>query len=517
MTNKDVWGRQALRLASGSGSQEICSKLLKLGARSDQLDENGKSPVDYFVESTKRRKVKGNGALIKDGEAATESRFSKVSYLNVEESREFFRFAMESPACRYSHGQTFLHSAVEVADPSMITILLKRHFDLEAQDDDLRTPLHYAVLAGRVDMVTALISGFDVDVCVGNALTRKHFSVNLSAADSKGTTALMLAVEEKLMGIISALLSEPERIDIHQVDADDETVLFYAHDLQLVEYLVEKGFNTTARDSAGRTRLHTAIIGQEEDIASYLVRLEGSNKIQNNTFDNEGDSLLIAACRSGLSELIEPIDKRWGNLLNEGDRTYNQSPLAWACEGAHTSVVKKLLTFEEVDVNRAASESDNLTPLHLSVWGDKTEILDRLLEHKNIDLSRKDALGKTALERAVHSNRTSTARKLLLHDQTAFAQRIKAFKGLVSTSPKRASKEAMTLVSDGLKSIKYEKLISEFLVWLVSDGTSPPVKKAKTREGTTADTRDVELANITLPVTDHVEKPDGTSADTTKA
>jgi ankyrin repeat protein len=477
LTNRDFWGRHALHIASRAGLEKMCFKLLEMGARSDQLDEFGKSSVDYFLESKRRSNAKNttqiDGALAENGEASTESTTSKVSYLNKEESIEFFRFAMESPACRYSHGRTFLHSAVELAHPDAIGILLSREFDLGAQDDGRRTPLHYAVLAGRLDMTTALINGFYVDFGAENGRKRDHFRANLSAGDSHGTTALMLAAREKLEDIAKVLLSERERVAIDQPDIDGETALLYAADLEMVKLLVERKCNTTVENKAGRTRLHMAIDLKQEDIALYLLELEGSDQIQERPFDGEGESLLVTACRNGLFTLVEPILKIWRSLLDKGDSTYNQSPLGWACEEGHINVVKRLLIFNEVDVNRAASKWLNLTPLHFSILRDRKEIFDLLLDRKNIDLNLKDTFGETALDKAVRHYRIYPARKLLLHDQTGFSQRVKALKGLIAASPKCASEEMIALISDGLKSIKDKELICEFLVWVVSDGTSP--------------------------------------------
>lgn len=511
LTTKDVWGRQALHLASSLGSQMLCSKLLMLGARSDQMDDIGKSSIDYFVESKRRSSVK---RTVRADGASTEPTILKESYLNEEESKEFCLFAMQGPSCRYSHERTFLHSAVQLAIPSTIEILLNHQFDLEARDDDGRTPLHYAVLAGRLDMTKALINGFDFRV-IGSE--RKHIRTNLSAGDFQGTTALMFAARENFHDIGEALLSKADRVAIDQPDGDGKTALFYAADLKMIRLLVERNCNTTVKSQAGRTRLHTAIDLKQKDIALYLLQLEGPNQVQDNPYDNEQESLLITASRSGLSTLVEPILKRWGSILDEGDSTYNQSPLAWACEEGHTSVVEKLLTFE-VDVNRAASKFDNLTPLHFSVWTDKKEIFEHLFQHKNIDLSLKDTSGRTALESAVRCNSTSAVRELLLHDQTAFSQRVKALKRLIPTSPERTSEKTMALVSNGLKSIGDKEQICEFLVWLVSNGTLPMEEENRAMEETTTDAQEIEVGEIGLmdipsTVADHVGEMDGISAD----
>ncbi|KAM0428404.1 hypothetical protein ACHAQK_011653 [Fusarium lateritium] len=495
LTKKDLWGRQALHLASRSGSQEFCIKLLEMGARSDQLDGIGKSSVDYFLEC-KKSSNSGN---------------SKVPYLEADESKQFLRFAMESPNCRYSHGRTFLHSAVELAHLDSIKDLLDRRFDLEAQDDGGRTPLHYAILAGRMDMAIALING--LNIVDHEKSPERSIHANSMAKDSKGTTTLMFAVRKNLNEVVEKLSATQGHSIIEQADDDGETALFYANSLEMVNLLVSKGFKAAVTNRAGRTRLHVAIQREEADIAKYLLQLEGPDHIQRTPYDKEGDSLLITACQHGLSDLVPLIHHKWNDLLNTGDRVFDRCPLAWACYGRHKSVVEELLTLE-VNVNRPAFKSNDLkTPLHISVTEDRLDILNLLLDHKTIDLDQKDSTNGTALQRAINLNCISAARKLLLHGQTSSAKRIEALEKLVPMPPQNASRDTMSLVSDCLKSIKDKALVCKFLVWLVGYGTSPVEWKTETAEETQSDTRGIERIDLPTSETLPVKTPDGASAD----
>ncbi|CAJ0555364.1 Ff.00g054290.m01.CDS01 [Fusarium sp. VM40] len=515
LTKKDIWGRQALHIASSSGLEKICVKLLEMGARSDQLDDVGKSSVDYFVESKRTNNEKdttqSDGALTKDGQTSTERKVSKASYLNKDGNETFLKFAMKGPDCRYGHGRTFLHNAVELADLDTVRSLLHLKFDLEARDDNCRTPLHYAILAGREDMAKELING--VHLCAGDKGEEKHFDgANVAAIDSQGTTTLMFAVRESLKDVAEALLSGEKCVDIDKRDSDEKTALFYATDREMAKLLVDKKCDTTVRNLGGRTSLHMAIGMQQEDIALYLLQLSVPNQIQTDPLDKEGESLLTTACRSGLSALIRPILERWSSLLDKADSEYDQSPLAWACELGHTSVVEELLTFK-VDVNRPASKWGNFTPLHICVISDKIETLNHLLDHNKIDLSLADEWDRTALDIAVSYERITALRKLLLHDQTVFSQRVEVLKGLVLASTKGGSKEMIAIVSDGLKSIRDKELIFKFLVWLVSGGTPQETEEPKTMEGTTADAQEIAETDGLLPVADDVEETERVSGD----
>ncbi|KAM0189176.1 hypothetical protein ACHAPI_010195 [Fusarium lateritium] len=418
---------------------------------------------------------------------------------------------MGSPACRYSHGRTFLHSAVELAHIDSIKDLLGRQFDLEAQDDEGRTPLHYAILAGRVDIAIALINGFDtID---HDKKPERSIHANSMAKDSKGTTTLMFAVEKNLNEVVEKLLATQGRSIIEQADDDGETALFYANSLEMVNLLVSKGFKAAVTNRAGRTRLHVAIQREEANIAKYLLQLEGPDHIQRTPYDKEGDSLLITACQHGLSDLVSPIYDQWNDLLNAGDETWGQSPLAWACENGYTSVIKKLLTLE-ADINRPASKYGKFTVLHFCVYEDRSDVLNLLLRAEATNLDQKDDSGNTALETAISLARISAARTLLLHERRSSATRIEALEKLVPMPPQDASKDAMNLVSDCLKSVKDKRLVCKFLIWLVGYGTSPVEGETETAEETVSDAQKILTMDPPIPETHHVKKPDEISADT---
>ncbi|RSL78383.1 hypothetical protein CEP51_008242 [Fusarium floridanum] len=299
LAKKDIWGRQALHIASKLGREEIITKLLEMGSRSDELDDAGNCPVDYFVQ---RWKEKGLESAIQ----GQHSNYSEVNDCPDKMESLFLKFEME-PQCRYSNGKSFLHFAVEVAsDETIRTLVREKGLDVEARDNDGRTPLHHAILTGRPSAANTLI---------------KDLQAKPSAKDSHNTTPLMFAAQENLTEVAQALQDAPNPSSVDEVDNDKKAAIHYARGRKTVDFLIRNECNMLATDSDGRTALHTAIQRKDKNVALYLLGLSGPRQVQTEPFDDT-ESLLITACKRGFSEIVTELLKRWPNIINTEDTVY---------------------------------------------------------------------------------------------------------------------------------------------------------------------------------------------------
>ncbi|KAJ3457220.1 hypothetical protein MRS44_014361 [Fusarium solani] len=423
LAKKDIWGRQALHIASKLGHEEIAAKLLEMGSRSDELDDAGRCPVDYFVQ---RWKAKGP-------ESAVQEQHSNDSEANDSPSNEFpknpskesldlfLKFVME-PHCRYSNGKSFLHFAVEVAnDDNIRTLVREKGFDVEARDNDGRTPLHYAILSRRPSVANTLI---------------KDLQAKPSAKDSRNTTALMFAVQENYIDVARALLDASGPSSVDEVDDDKKAAIHYVRGREMVDFLITNECNLLATDSDGRTALHTAI-GRKGDVALYLLGLEDPHQVQTCPFDNEKESLLVTACKHGLSEIVPEILKRWPNIINTRGGGYGQPPVSWACVNGNSDVVEKLLQYEgseRVDVNKIDTGWWEYTPLHYAVKAEDSKSLALLLEQPSTKPHQKSRTGETPLRQAVWYGRKDAARMLLQDHRTTPEHRLRFLEELTPSS-----------------------------------------------------------------------------------
>ncbi|RSM02866.1 hypothetical protein CEP52_007767 [Fusarium oligoseptatum] len=467
LAKKDIWGRQALHIASKFGHEEIVTKLLEMGSRSDELDDAGKCPVDYFVQ---RRKEKGlesgiQGQHSNDSEGNdSPSKESEGGYKLTKESLDLFlKFAME-PHCRYSNGRSFLHFAAQVAsDENIRTLVREKGFDVEARDNDGRTPLHYAILSGRPSVASTLI---------------KDLGAKSSAKDSHNTTALMFAAQENLTDVAQTILDACDLGFVDEVDDDEKAAIHYARSRKTVDFLIRNECDMLATDSEGRTALHTAIRRKDKDVALYLLGLAGSRQVQTEPFDDT-ESLLVTACRRGLSEVVPEILRRWPHIINTEDTACGQLPISWACEYGHSEVVAKLLQHEcseRVDVNKA-EEWMNYTPLHFAAEAEDSKSLALLLKQPTAEIHRQGDEGETPLRLAVRHDRKDAVRMLLQDHRTTLEERVHYIQDFTSSS----SSVLHSIIGDMLETFADTSLILRYFLWLfdhtAAPGAQEPINK----------------------------------------
>lgn len=464
LARKDIWGRQALHIASKLGHEEIISKLLEMGSRSDELDDAGKRPVDYFVQ---RLKEKGLESAVQGHDSEAGDSHSNQSEMESKDpSKEnldlFLKFAME-PHCRYSNGKSFLHMAVEVASDENIRALVReKGYDVDARDNDGLTPLHYAILSGRPSVAITLI---------------KDLQANPSAKDSHNTTSLMFAVQKNLIDVARALLEASNPSSVNEVDSHKNAAIHHVRSREAVDFLITNGCNLLATNSRGRTALHTAIERIDKDAALSLLGLVGPGQVQTELSDDGKESLLITACKIGFSEIVPEILKRWPNIINTEDSQYRQPPISWACENGHSDVVEKLLRYEgseRLDVNKIATEWKKYTPLHFAAEKEDTKSLALLLQHPSTELHHKSERGKTPLRLAVEKGCKDAARILLQDHRTTPQHRLRYIQEFTSSS----SSACRTFIGDMFETLVDTSLILEYFLWLFDHTADPDAQES---------------------------------------
>ena len=165
--------------------------------------------------------------------------------------------------------------------------ILAKEADVNAKDEDGRTPLHWAVESADEDAVDSVLL----------------MGANTNAKDKDGRTPLHLAVESADERIIKLLLDKGADINAKD-DKRRFTALHYAVKLgkqNIVELLIAKGADINARDKQGHTPLYIAA-NSDYRTAEFLLSKGADSSIR----IESGQTLLELAQQRRQSESTVP-------------------------------------------------------------------------------------------------------------------------------------------------------------------------------------------------------------------
>lgn len=391
----------------------------------------------------------------------------------------FVRYFLEKGAeleARDKPGNTPLHMAVRNGYINVVKLLLKAGAKINQKDYNSNTPLHECLgLPNSKDLLTLLISeGADVNAKNSYGNTPLHLSVQLGLSaetarqlidsgskleyrNKAGNTPLYEAVEKSKIPLAELFLSYGAQIhaqnnrelspallairkgyetsewffsadNINTRNDEGNTALILAVESQagrdVIEGLIKKGADLSARNYLGNTALHEAVKNNEIRTCQLLLMEKADIFLENNS----GQSPLILAFEKGVdftsaffSENYLELTDTLGNtplfhavfwvrddivslLLGKGAHTnvsniYGSTPLHEAVKTGSELIVGILL---ENGADKEAQDDLGNYPLHEIVYWDSTSIGDILLSAGSpVDGQNLD--GKTALHEAVIS------------------------------------------------------------------------------------------------------------------
>jgi ankyrin repeat protein len=241
-----------------------------------------------------------------------------------------------------------LFEAVKKDDLSNVTALLQAGADVNTEDENGSSPLHYAAYKGHANVVALLLThGAYIDKVTNNGTTSLHFAVDYGHAD-----------------VVILLISHGA--SINKANHLGETPFHYAVDqgyANIVTLLLKHGAQIDESDKCGQTPLHLAIDYGHVDVVTLLLN-HGAQVDKGDTHDYT--PLHYAVC-DGHVDVVTLLLKH-GASVNEGDDE-GWIPLHWAAHKGYTNIALVLLNHSD-----QPDKTDILgqTPLHLAAKYDYT-------------------------------------------------------------------------------------------------------------------------------------------------
>jgi cytohesin len=288
-------------------------------------------------------------------------------------------------------GRTPLHLAAEHGQLPVLTTLLELGADKSCVDDHARLPLHLAAGQGNVGVVHALIEH------------RQPVPGGWHPQDDDGRNPLHLAAQHGHIEVVKLLRQKGANFR-EKGSQDGRTVLHMAaiggHEQMLLESLEGEGAGAdmiTAQDSAGMTPLHVhlsegritlefvqtvcqlSVICDRKQASPKVRRGRSPRASPKSSSGNEILSACILKDKDGRIALHHAVKRQ------AGDRTHDP----------RVDIIKYLI---ERGDGSEARDKHRKTPLHLAIEARELNVAGMLLHEYHVEKSPKDNKGVTPLQ-----------------------------------------------------------------------------------------------------------------------
>ncbi|KAF5276709.1 hypothetical protein FQR65_LT16236 [Abscondita terminalis] len=313
-----------------------------------------------------------------------------------------------------------LRFAAGFGTPEHVEYLLNKGADIDHQDIDKNTCLHYACINGRLENVRALLNN--------------DAKVNLVNANNN--SPLHYAIRRDHSEIAKLLLEYGANPNFQ--NRNKFTVLHFAltcpKKKDLVELMIRSGADSNIQNNKLNTALHYAARMGYDDVLLAMIRRGGD--VNKTNYNNE--SPLFFALRAGHVGVASLLLKKGAgvHLRNKDRRTvlniaaefgYKDLVLEFLDRGAdvnsvdvdHDTALNDALMHEHFDIAKVLLENgadggicnkDGYCSLHY-VAGADSDLLEEIL--KKVDINIRTATDDTALHLALSKNKVNNALELL--------------------------------------------------------------------------------------------------------
>ncbi|XP_048246396.1 ankyrin repeat domain-containing protein 17-like [Haliotis rufescens] len=305
-------------------------------------------------------------------------------------------------------GRNILHFACFSDNAQIVEYILSHHIaDINSRNKDGLTPVMIAACQGQKKVFDLLCGkGCDLNLtdhkdrtilhaaCYGDNVhivehLLLHEIVDINSRDENGHTPVIVAAQEGESKVFNLLVNK--HCDLSVLNNDNYTILHVASNggsVRIVKRILSR--NVADKDSSGNNGV-TPIMVAAENGHKNVFDLLVNKGCSLTTVDDSGRNILHCACVGGNVQIVEYIISQGSVDLTRKDKE-GQTPIMLAAENGHKNVfdlmVKKRCNLSTVD-----DSGGNI--LHCACVGGNVQIVEYIISHGLVDLTRKDREGRS--------------------------------------------------------------------------------------------------------------------------
>ena len=326
---EDSDNRTALHLAVCEKLTDVVQVLIDAGADIDTVNKDGWAPLDSACKYGTLDVVK---MLVEAGTGLRDTIDEGWTCLHIAACfghTETVRYLMGLPFVDMNHrdgnNRTALCVAVDEEHTDIVQVLFDAGADIDTQNNEGWSPLHYACLTGALDVVRMLVRA----------------GAEVRTTDNDGCTCLHGAARYGYTKTVRYLVGLPE-VELDHRDDDNNSALHLAVDenrTDIVQVLIDAGADIDTQNHAGCSPLHSACASGTLEVLKLLVR--GGAGVR--TTNDQGRTCLHLAAELGHIDIVRYLVGLPEVELNRRDTEKNYTALQYAVQEKHTEVTQVLL------------------------------------------------------------------------------------------------------------------------------------------------------------------------------
>lgn len=308
------YGRTALHVAAKNGKLYVVKYLISKGIDINSRDEAEWTPLMSAVYGGELNTVR---YLIDVGaDINAKSRLCSTSLHFAADSGELdivkcLVFKGANVNAKNIDCRTPLHFAADNGNLSVIKYLIRKGADINAEDEYANIPLYFAIRNRKLEIVKYLVDKTDINnkyndtllhlaVCSGELDVAKYLVSRGVDINAKSKFLPLHLSSLRGLNIVGYFVKKVASAEGGYYETPLHYAVFHGN-LEITEYLIEKGADVNARNRNSDTPLHLAAMNGNVDIAKILLKHNADVNAKN----NEGKTALDYATNNNHQELVE--------------------------------------------------------------------------------------------------------------------------------------------------------------------------------------------------------------------